>query len=85
MVRRLPRAAPDSPARGTAAEGRARRSAEAVSGLQKQMPGFSIDHALAFYRMWNFRQAYLDRMAEGLRRAGLPKADPFAAQPDLQR
>ena len=52
--------------------------AAAVSGLRALMPGFSIDDALDHYRMWNFRKAYLDHMAEGLRRAGLPKAGPAA-------
>ncbi len=61
------------------------RGAEALSGLQALKPGFSIDDALAFHRLWNFRQAYLDRMAEGLRRAGLPKAGSGAEESGAQR
>lgn len=51
-------------------------AAQVVAELRELMPGFSISDALAYYRMWNFEQSYLDRMAKGLRRAGLPKDPP---------
>jgi adenylate cyclase len=55
--------------------GNTKQAAQAVARLQELMPGFSTSEALAYYRMWNFEPSYLDRMAEGLRRAGLPQ-DP---------
>ncbi len=62
--------------------GERERAADAVAKLSELAPGFSIDDALDFHRMWNFQQSYLDRMAEGLRRAGLPKgAGQAPAQP----
>ena len=48
------------------------RAAGAVAKLQELAPGFSIGDAIEFHRMWSFQKSYLDRMAEGLRRAGLP-------------
>jgi len=53
--------------------GNTKQAAKAVARLQELMPGLSIGEALAYYRMWNFQQSYLDRMADGLRRAGLPE------------
>jgi tetratricopeptide (TPR) repeat protein len=53
--------------------GNAEQAANAVARLEELKPGLSITLAVAYYRMWNFEQSYLDLMAEGLRKAGLPE------------
>ncbi len=52
----------------------------AVAKLQELRPGFSIADAVNFYNIYNFERSYIDRMIEGLRKAGLPDGDELNVQ-----
>lgn len=49
-------------------------AAQAVAELQRLRPGYSIADAVAFYRKFGFQPSYIERMTEGLQKAGLPDA-----------
>jgi len=53
--------------------GRTADASEAVAKLQELWPGFTIETAREVYRSYNFQESYIERMAEGLRKAGLPE------------
>jgi adenylate cyclase len=46
---------------------------KAVAKLRELKPGCTIEDAVRFYRVYGFEDSYIDRMVEGLRRAGLPE------------
>ena len=48
-------------------------AAEAVSTLQELYPGYSIQTMTEMHRLWNYEDDVIDRLADGLRRAGLPE------------
>ncbi len=48
------------------------QAAVAVKTLGELYPGYSIQTMIETHRMWNFENDVIDRMAEGLRMAGLP-------------
>ena len=52
----------------------------AVAKLQELRPGFSIADAVNFYNICNFERSYIDRMIEGLRKAGLPDSDELSVR-----
>ena len=45
----------------------------AVAFLRELYPGYSIQTMTDVYRLWNFEDDVIARMAEGLRKAGLPE------------
>ena len=48
-------------------------AARAVARLRELVPGFSIEHAIEFHRKYQFEDATLEKILEGLRRAGVPE------------
>ncbi len=48
------------------------QAAVAVKTLGELYPGYSIQTMIETHRMWNFENDVIDRMAGGLRMAGLP-------------
>jgi tetratricopeptide (TPR) repeat protein len=48
-------------------------AAEAVTKLQELWPGYSIEKMAELHTTWNFEDDVIARMAEGLRKAGLPE------------
>src|SRR4029450_1128054 len=46
---------------------------KAIADLYCLRPGYTIADAVTYYRKFSFEQSYLDRMIEGLRKAGLPE------------
>ena len=53
--------------------GMAQEAGEAVATLQTLYPGYSIQTMADVHRMWNFEDELITRMADGLRKAGLPE------------
>ncbi|MDP6952269.1 MAG: hypothetical protein QGF53_05855 [Alphaproteobacteria bacterium] len=49
-------------------------AAEAVSTLRELYPGYSIQTMVEMHRLWNYEDDVIDRLADGLRKAGLPEA-----------
>ena len=54
--------------------GMADEAAAAVATLREVYPGFSIQTMIDIHRLWNFEDDVIDRMTEGLRKAGLPES-----------
>lgn len=54
-------------------------AARAVAKLNELVPGFTIAHAIEFHRKYQFEPALLDKIVEGLRRAGVsePAVSPI--------
>lgn len=50
------------------------RAEEAAAKLRELVPGFSIRSAVEFHRKYQFEPSYIEKVVEGLRRAGLPAA-----------
>ena len=48
-------------------------AAASVKTLRELYPGFSIQTMADVHRIWNFEEDVIDRMAEGLHKAGLPE------------
>jgi class 3 adenylate cyclase/TolB-like protein/cytochrome c-type biogenesis protein CcmH/NrfG len=48
-------------------------AARAVAKLNELVPGFTMEHAIAFHRKYQFERAVLDKIVEGLRLAGVPE------------
>jgi class 3 adenylate cyclase/TolB-like protein len=48
------------------------RAEDAVARLRELVPGFSIASAVEFHRKYQFEPSYIDKVIEGLSRAGLP-------------
>jgi|TARA_B100000315_G_C14436057_1_gene522490 hypothetical protein len=48
-------------------------AAAAVATLGELYPGYSIQTMTDMHRLWNFEDDVIDRMADGLRVAGLPE------------
>ncbi|WP_134495251.1 hypothetical protein [Microvirga pakistanensis] len=46
-------------------------AARAVAKLNELVPGFTMAHAIEFHRKYQFEPALLDKIVEGLRRAGV--------------
>jgi tetratricopeptide (TPR) repeat protein len=57
---------------------------KAVAKLRELKPGFTIEDATRFYRVYMFEDSYINRMVEGLKRAGLPER-PAAELPDVKK
>jgi adenylate cyclase len=53
--------------------GMATEAADAVATLQEMYPGYSIQTMIDLHRMWNHGDDVINRMADGLRKAGLPE------------
>ena len=53
--------------------GMADEAAAAVATLNELYPGYSIQTMIDMHRFWNHEDDMIDRMAEGLRLAGLPE------------
>ncbi len=53
--------------------GMADEAAAAAATLREVYPGFSVQTMIDIHRLWNFEDDVIDRMAEGLRMAGLPE------------
>ena len=51
----------------------AEEAATAIKALGETYPGYSIETMVEMHRMWNFEDDVIARMAEGLRKAGLPE------------
>jgi TolB-like protein/Tfp pilus assembly protein PilF len=49
-------------------------AARAVAKLNELVPGFTMAHAIEFHRKYQFEPALLDKIVEGLRRAGVPES-----------
>lgn len=56
-----------------AQSGMADEAAEAVTRLLELYPGYSIQTMTEMHLMWNFEEDVIERMADGLRKAGLPE------------
>jgi hypothetical protein len=56
-----------------AQRGMADEAAASVKTLRELYPGFSIQTMADVHRVWNFEEDVIDRMAEGLHKAGLPE------------
>ena len=48
-------------------------AAEAITALLELWPGYSIQAMADIHRLWNFEEDVIERMADGLRKAGLPE------------
>jgi len=48
-------------------------ASRALAKLNELMPGFTMAHAIAFHRKYQFEPAVLDKIVEGLRRVGVPE------------
>ena len=48
-------------------------AAEAVKNLLELWPGYSIQTMTDMHRLWNYEDDVIERMADGLRKAGLPE------------
>ncbi|MDJ0944889.1 MAG: adenylate/guanylate cyclase domain-containing protein [Kiloniellales bacterium] len=57
------------------------KASAAVAKLLELRPGYAIENAVHFYRAFGFQPSYIDRMVEGLRRAGLPERSASAELP----
>ena len=53
--------------------GMASEAAGAVATLQELWPGYTIQMMVGLHRVWNYEEDVIDRMADGLRKAGLPE------------
>ncbi len=53
--------------------GMASEAASAVATLRELWPGYNIQMMVDLHRLWNYEEDVIDRMAEGLRKAGLPE------------
>jgi hypothetical protein len=53
--------------------GMATEAADAVATVQEMYPGYSIQTMIDLHRMWNHGDDVIERMADGLRKAGLPE------------
>jgi hypothetical protein len=51
----------------------ASEAASAVATLQELWPGYSIQMMVDLHRLWNYEDDVIARMADGLRKAGLPE------------
>lgn len=51
---------------------------DALQKLMEEKPGFSIAHAVEFHRKYHFQPEVIDKIVEGLRRAGLPEGSATA-------
>jgi TolB-like protein len=54
---------------------RVREARTHVATLLKMRPGFTIQEADAYYKMWSFAPSYREKMCDALRIAGLPDTD----------
>ena len=61
-------------AAGYAQVGMADEASTAVTTLRELYPSYSIETMIETHRQWNFEQPVIDRMADGLRKAGLPES-----------
>jgi adenylate cyclase len=58
--------------------GMAGEAAGAVETLRTLYPGYTVETLQQHMQVWNFEDALIARMADGLRKAGLPEAAPEA-------
>ncbi len=49
-------------------------AARAVSKINELVPGFTMAHAIEFHLKYQFEPVVLERIVEGLRRAGVPES-----------
>lgn len=54
--------------------GMAKEASEAVAKLLELKPGYTVDSEQERLRRWNFEESLIERIGEGLRKAGLPEA-----------
>lgn len=65
--------------------GRETEASAAVAKLLDLKPGYTIERAVRFYRAFGFQSSFIERMVEGLRRAGLPERDLAAGESATRR
>jgi TolB-like protein/tetratricopeptide (TPR) repeat protein len=53
--------------------GMLKEAAESIAALQELWPGYSIEAMADMHRLWNYEDDLIARMADGLRKAGLPE------------
>jgi hypothetical protein len=55
---------------------RLKKARRALAELQRLRPGTTIADAVALQHTFNFEMDYIDKMVEGLRKAGMPEGTP---------